>query len=422
MKISEVFSVFIWVLASAVPGVLILGRGAADTAMALVSVAFLITSFRHRSFNWVRQPWFVTALIITVYLVISGLLSDIDLRTAAKDAIVWLRFPLFTAAFAYWILPQTNVQKWLMPYLAVLLSFVAIDTIVQFVWGTSLSGHPKPEYDGRLTGPFDRMVVGVYLERLVWPIIGLLFGWSLSAQHFSKKIILPMLFCLLVSSAILLSGERMAFALFGLCAVLFFAGAKNIRKQLFIIGMMVAVTAVTLVFLNPTLKARFITRSTPYLSDLSNSPYGSVWHNGLAAWKHAPILGVGRNNFVTACESLGREGGFINENEDQGQKLICVRHPHNIYIEWLAEGGVIGLVLFLVMLGFILHHAVSALRNKDQTLSDYYTRLGYAVGLVPFLWPFMSSMSFFTNWSAILFWWVLGLVMQPVARTENKAT
>ena len=400
-------------IAFSVPFLLILGRAAADIGMGLVSVSFLYGCARYRSFVWIRQSWFLAAAVAFGYLALAGIFADFDKGEAVTSALKDIRFPLFAVAFAHLLNENTRIKKYFVPWMVVLLGFVAIDTIVQFVFGTSLSGHPKPDYQGRLTGPFDRLVVGVYLERLVWPVIGVLFGWAMTSGKSFKKLSLAIAFSLLVGVAVLLSGERMSLMLFGLCGLLFAIGAKNLRLPLFVCGVIVAVAAVSTVTLQPTLKERFITRTMPYLTNLSASPYGSVWHNGLTAWKHSPVLGVGRDNFVPACETLGRPGGFINEHEEYGGELKCVRHPHNIYIEWMAEGGIVGLGLFLTFMALIIRQAFYNLNDKNQSINEYYMRLGLLIGLVPFLWPFMSSMSFFTNWSAVLFWWVMGLVLQP---------
>ena len=64
-----------------------------------------------------------------------------------------------------------------------------------------------------------------------------------------------------------------------------------------------------------------------------------------------PITGIGINNFKYICET-----------DDFYKNLMinydCASHPHNIYIQWLAEGGLIVFFSFilylLVLITFIL--------------------------------------------------------------------
>jgi O-antigen ligase len=148
----------------------------------------------------------------------------------------------------------------------------------------------------------------------------------------------------------------------------------------------------------------------PVIQNVEASPYGAVWHNGYVAWHSAPIMGVGMSNFVPMCEKLGRSAGFRNELPEW-KELRCVRHPHNIYLEWAAELGLIGLAFFIGLIIFWVRHIKRNMPDPDQDAGLYYMWLGSAIGLIAFLWPLMASLSFFSNWSAVLFWWVLGMAV-----------
>ena len=409
------FFVFIGLL---VPLFLILGRAVADVTMGLVSLGFLVSSLKHKNWQWVKTPWFIMALVTWAYLIISAAFADFDHTAAFVSALGWLRFPLFAMAFVEWLSRSEKARRYWPCMLIVLLTLIAIDTIWQFAFGVSLSGHPDPHYGGRLSGPFTRLVVGIFLCHLAWPASGFLFAKSLQEKIDKKAFLFACAFCALMGGTILISGERIAFILFGLCAFLFALFAKRIRVFLLGCGVLTLCAAVAFVLMNPTLHARFVTNTTPYLENMKDSPYAAVWGNGLAAWRHSPLLGVGPNNFVPACETLGFEGGFVNELSSV-KKLACARHPHNIYIEWLAETGLLGLGCFLGLIIFWGRSIFKNLRDSQAYGSQYYIQLGYALALLTFLWPIASTMSFFSNWSATLFWWTLGLTLQKPWRLES---
>ena len=51
-------------------------------------------------------------------------------------------------------------------------------------------------------------------------------------------------------------------------------------------------------------------------------------------FKENPITGIGISNFQYACKNFQKyKTVMINYN--------CASHPHNIYLQWLAEGGLI---------------------------------------------------------------------------------
>lgn len=402
-------------LALVVPVALILGRGLADSLMGVVSILFLGYSAYTRSWEWVKTKWFLWASITCAYMIVSALCADFDKAEALQSAVSWYRYPLFAMAFSAWILPPLRTQKYLAGGLIMLLVCVAIDTLWQFHFGVSLSGRIKPDYQGRLTGPFNKMVAGVYLQRLVWPAIGFAFAWAMRGTKDIKRIVLAILFAAFIGITILITGERFALALFGLGALLFTIGARGLRAPLAITGIVGAVTAIAMILSIPTLHERIVSNTGYIIDNLSRSGYVAVWTNGLTAWKYSPVMGIGLANYVPMCEQLGKASGFLNENRSMVE-LKCTRHPHNIYIEWLAETGLIGLALFLGLIVLWMRQVWTNLRNREIPLSEYYVHLGCAVALATLIWPVVGSMSFFSNFSAILFWWVLGLVLTSPKR------
>ncbi|MFQ5957854.1 MAG: O-antigen ligase family protein, partial [Alphaproteobacteria bacterium] len=117
-------------------------------------------------------------------------------------------------------------------------------------------------------------------------------------------------------------------------------------------------------------------------------------------------FGIGLKNFRTECPEPA-----YGQTEDVDAR--CDMHPHNMYLEWLSETGVIGLGGFLWLIGLWIRHFIAGAR--------YWRHEGAAVGLVvavtTYLWPVAAAMSFFTNWRAAVFWLVLGWAL---AATGDK--
>jgi O-antigen ligase len=403
------------ILTLAIPLLLVFGRACADIAMSIVSILFLCQSCVRRNWSWFKTPWFILACVTSCFMLLTGLLAQYDRMAAITGAINWLRFPLFAMAFGAWILPDEKARRYLLPSLMLLLVACSVDTIVQFLTGTSLTGQSMPGMAGRLTGPIvGHLVIGIFLTRLAWPTIGLACMWAFAKPAEKKRLLLPAMLIVLLGFTILITGERIALFLFFLSGLVFLLFAKNMRKQLLPVVVVAAILSALLIFTIPTLHERLIGNTRHVIENISASSYGAVWHNGFIAWKSAPVFGIGLGNFVPMCEKAGVPMGFRNELPEW-TGLHCVRHPHNPYLEWLADLGVIGLICFI---GLIICWGRQIKRNMPDFESNtplYYAHLGFAVGLIPFLWPFMPSISFFINWGAMSFWWVLGLALSNYA-------
>ena len=418
MTPSKIFEKLIVILVLSTPLFLIMGRGLADAVMGFISISFLVRSAYKKDWSWINVTWFRLALVITGYMLISAFFAEFDKQAALISAVGWIRFPLFVVAITSWIWPRTDIKKYFLPSMVIFLLLVCVDTWWQFLTGTSLSGQPKPDYLGRLTGPLDRMLVGVLLLRLSWPVIGYLFAWSIQHKQKLISVTIAITVTAIIGLTVLISGERVAFALFALCGLTFVICAKEMRKLLLGVGTVGAILSVVIVYYTPSLNQRILQDTNRIVSNLSESAYSAVWTNGIIAWQYAPIMGVGPNNFVPMCEQLGKNSGFLNEDRNY-DGVKCTRHPHNIYIEWAAETGLIGLGLFLFMVYLWFQKIFTSLRNANDKIGIYYQRLGSMVALIPFFWPLMSTMSFFSNWSAILFWWVMAVILSQTHDLES---
>lgn len=398
-------------LALTVPLCLVLGRAVADIMMGVVSLGFIAHTTLTRDWSWLKKPWVKAALVTWAYLVLCGLLADYDTHSAIKDGMTWGRFPLFAIAFGTWLLPLDRNYKWLRISLVAVLGFVAVDTLVQFFTYKSLSGHPIPEYPGRLSGPFNRLVVGVFLARLAMPAIGLLFSWGQQQKNMLLRYGAPLCFIVLIGVTILLSGERAAFLSF-LCSIfVFWLFSKHLRLAMIpavAVAIMIGVSAATML---PSFLYRMFQNTESILTHFDQSPYGLVFGDAITAWKSSPITGVGLNNFYPACENGGAAAGYHSVTPWLKNEFHCARHAHSLYLEWLAETGLIGFTCLGVLIFFWLRQAWQTLRTTSGP--HYFSILGFATGLVPLITPGLMTMSFFSNWSAVLFWWVLGLALTP---------
>lgn len=406
-------------LALLVPFLLILGRAPADAAVIISCVLFLVEMIRTRDTTWLRSTWVQVGLVTWCYLFLSATLAIADQHTALMRALTWGRWLIITASITFWYSKRPWWNKTVGWSLAALIVVLSIDTLVQYVFGTSLSGHPKPDLPGRLTGPFTRLVIGIFMARLFWPAFAQILHTTQQSTGFLKRIVLPLGFIGVSALVILLSGERMAFLLTGLSLGIFFLFAKGFRKPLLACGIPLVLAVIAVIVTQPNIRARALEANT-MIHNFDQSGYGVIFNNALMVWKMSPFTGVGPKNFVQLCEKDGQALGYKDAIPETPQ-FDCARHPHNPYLEWLADTGVIGVALFTLLILLWCKDAVTTVwRNRSLPAADYLPLLCCAVGLIPFVWPLQGNMSVFSNWNGVLFWWTIGVLLGGLQNPQRN--
>ena len=389
-------------LSMLIPVFLVTGRAAADAALSLTAILFLIHCVSMKDWNWVRKPWVRVALILWLWILIVSLWGVVPKRSVT-GGLVWIRFILFAVAVEHWIADEKWVKRLIMVS-AGTLSFVALDALLQFFSGVDLLGHIKPSYP-RLTGPFRKTEVGAFMARFFFPtVIGLFAILSVSnnKQRLVVKV-LPWFVGVVALSAIFLSGERAAFFLtcLGLViALLVITGWKVPLIASSILALVVGFLTIT----GTSIANRQVESTLNTVDHFYNSVYGQLWRSGLHVASENPLMGVGFQGFRVACHTA---------NMALPEKSVpdrCGLHPHNTYIQWAADTGIPGLILFLLLIGFWVRSFSRSWRSNT-----FVWGFGPSLGVFLYLWPLSPSGGFFSNWNAVTFWFVLGWGLSSVS-------
>jgi len=159
--------------------------------------------------------------------------------------------------------------------------------------------------------------------------------------------------------------------------------------------------------LSPPTYARVVLQFFMLLRHFPTSPYGEIyarsWHIATAR----PWFGRGFDGFRTGCllpEYFGPTfGGGL---PDGGGAAFCTTHPHNFYVQALAEGGFPGLVLFVATaLAWLAPLARGLWRNPVPL------RVGLFASMLIQIWPIASTSDFVDTtmggWFFLLLGWAL---------------
>ena len=79
--------------------------------------------------------------------------------------------------------------------------------------------------------------------------------------------------------------------------------------------------------------------------------------------------------------------------------LIISTHPHQIYIEFLSEHGILGTIILLGLFFYIFYKMIRII-----ILSRNNIQIGCFCYLVSYFIPVLPSGSFFSDFNATLFW------------------
>lgn len=179
-------------------------------------------------------------------------------------------------------------------------------------------------------------------------------------------------FCLgcagLTALALAASESRGAFIGICVCAVFLFFRTK--RKLPFVVGALV-LAAIFVVMPNSPLK-RII---HPQFGDINSTrAHEALFYAGIKVFAEHPLVGVGLGNFKHTMDMMGinvPHGGYI---------------AHDVYIEYAAEMGILGLLLFLGIL-VSAYRSLGKVRTEARRRNDAFffaVTSGMQTGLIGF--------------------------------------
>ena len=104
-----------------------------------------------------------------------------------------------------------------------------------------------------------------------------------------------------------------------------------------------------------------------------------VWRMGLAAWERFPIFGVGMDNYSLITQGRVKEWRTQAGRNYRAADYVQFPHGHSIYVNTLAERGVVGFAIFAaVLVAWLLR--LGRFRPKPQDADLDWILWGAAAG------------------------------------------
>jgi O-antigen ligase len=205
--------------------------------------------------------------------------------------------------------------------------FVAGGEVVGRIYGSF--GHPN-FYGAFLAGLIPLAVVVVFEARLSRPLRWL----ALTALALA----LP---------ALVLSYARGAIIGLVAGAVIWLA----VLRPRLAIAVVVATAIAAVAFAPASLKERF----DPGASGSDVTLRSDIWSSALAIYAERPLLGTGLDNFPVAYQELpSTTANAAQRRLLHNDMLLVPPHPQSIYLQALAEEGIVGLLVLLAFCGVVI--------------------------------------------------------------------
>ncbi len=145
----------------------------------------------------------------------------------------------------------------------------------------------------------------------------------------------------------------------------------DLKKSFAVIILFVIISSVLLILINE--KSSFITESRIYqrFANISSDPSVmsrvETWRMAWNAFEKRPILGWGQENFIAIYT--------VNKLPFTSRALEFMDRAHNIFIDWIINAGIIGLISFLTIFFLSFNTLYRRFRGGRLRIVEYITLL-----------------------------------------------
>lgn len=398
---------------------IIVGNFYSNFIVAIGSLTFFIYAIIKKR-GELNDPFFKIFLIFWTLIVFRSLFT-VEILFSFKSSFLFIRYALFCLLVKFLILNNKYFLRNFFKINVILLIFISVDALIQFYFGKNLLGKLASQIENdRISGVFRKeLILGSFITKISF----ILFAINSIKKNYYYNFFLIIFFFIVI----FITGERASFFLFTLG--IFYSFLFFREKKIYLCSLIIALILLTTIVTNKdSIKKRMILQTFNQLYSENNININSpkklfLFSEGhqililsaLNMFYQNPLIGVGPNLYRFECEN---KKYFISgenyPNFGSGRDLInhCNTHPHNYYVQILAETGIMGsLFIFLALIKFT-HHSIKILYDqikKKIYISQYKIFIFSAI--IINLWPFITTGNFFGSSAANLFWLPVGFFL-----------
>ena len=392
---------------------LITGPFFPDLIVSFSAFIFLAYVFKYNLYFYFKKKPLVIFFIFCVYCILLSVFVADDRILSFESSLFYFRIGIFSCLIWYLIEKDTKILQYF--YYVFLLSFLVLvlDGYLQYFTGFNIIGFPA--HNGRISSLFgDEFIMGSYLSRL-YPLALALF--LLRKKGKLELYFVTSLFYL-TSGLIYFSGERAALFFHLLSLIFIILLVKKPKLNLVLIFLFFIISILIVSSTNENLKNRLINLTSIEIGINNEKKYiftpshDSLFKTAYKMFLDKPVFGHGPKMFRVICKDEKYASGASP----------CMTHPHNFYIQLLAETGIIGFMFLFSALMYVIYCAARQLKTilskKKRYLSNYQICL--LACLLITLWPLSPNGNFFNNWLAICYSLPVGFYLHSIYGKNRK--
>jgi len=370
------------------------------TAETAAGLAFLSILFRFSSdFVQLLKEFFVrervfiaSAGTFLLGVLIAAWINPHDLSTFGKLKSFYMVPALFTFLILGWATTQARLRWLILAWLASV-TVASLAALIAFSQEWLL-------YDGRLAGPYQS---ANYLAMLVSP--GILLAFSYFSESRSRAMKAACILALASNGAVLFlthSYAAWAATIIALAVIIvtqvsgfsWRGRVSGVASILLVIGVMAWAES-------DTEKWQQVVSFTERSSLASRS---MIWEVAIRTAKESSPWGIGTGRFQTVY--LGYQSDYPPYLE------WAVPTPHNLYLHFFLEGGLISLGAWLWIIGLSFHRAGRWFRQSPDRKREYLPLVALSLGLWVFYLVYgLVDTPYMKNDLALALWGTLGLFL-----------
>ena len=425
MRIINLLNVKIFI--SSIIPFLILGPFFPDLIVSLSALIFLFYAIRNKKFYYFNNKPLIIFFIYCIYCILVSIFLAKDILPSLKPSLFYFRIGVFACLIWYLIEQDKKILNYFYYALVICFSVLVVDCYIQFFLEFNIIG--LPAIRDRISSFFGtELIMGSYLSRL-FPLLFALF--VIKKSKIFEVYFIGGLF-ILIDGLIYISGERASFVFLNLSTLFIIILVKKYQKfrfYSFICGL-ILITVLSYSYdkiSNRMIYSTLESFGVPKVKESEKKDIFSPGQDGLNIFSpnhdslirtaynmflDKPIFGHGLKMFRVKCNDEKYAVGIRS----------CDTHPHNFYVQLLAETGIVGFSFLFSAFAYVLYCAYrqfkSIVLRQKRYLTDYQVCL--LSGILITVWPLTTNGNFFNNWLMIVYSLPVGFYLHSIYGKNRK--
>lgn len=406
----NILSFFIFLL----PASILSGSFILNSNILAICLFFLFEIFKEKIFKKTFFNFYAYCLIfIFIYLIINLLFSS-NFNNSLDRTLGFLRFIFLVFALKYFFEKENilKLKKIILFFWTFIFILVTIDANFEYLFGFNIVGN-KSYMPGRISSFLgDELKIGAYYFGFM------LLTLSTIKIYYKKQFNVLSIIILIFLFTSFIIGERSNFIkVFLSCFVFsfFLFNKKNFLLFLKILFFLIILFSIIISY-NKSYYDRFVLPIKTFSKEaglkefIKQSTYGAHYSTAIKIYLNYPFFGVGLKNFRTES---GKEK--YNDESLTFNKYRQTTHPHQLHLEILSELGVIGYLIFFITFLIIFIKSYKNFKNTRNLIN-----IAGLITTFSSLLPILPSGSFFTSYTATIFWTSFALMISKLNNFEKS--